>query len=112
MPKPQDNTGVHSMGSLTCVPVNVYHTLYKFKPVFRCVQAHHFGVFCWVLIALRLANGQGTLKELCQYLPPKLRYGTLLRMVRAGQWDADVLVSQMSRDVLPWLPAPAEGIMP
>src|SRR5262249_24877673 len=24
----------------------------------------------------------------------------------------DVLVSQMSRDVLPWLPAPAEGIMP
>jgi hypothetical protein len=99
------------MWSLTCVPVNVYNALYKFKPVFCCVQARHFWVFCWVLIALILDNGKGTLKELCQYLPPKLRYGTLMRMVRSGQWDADVLVSQMSRDVRHWLPAPADGIM-
>jgi len=75
------------MWSLTCVPVNVYKALYKFKPVFRCVQAYHFWVFCWVLIALILDNGKGTLKELCQYLPPKLRYWTLMRMVRSGQWD-------------------------
>jgi len=34
-----------------------------------------------------------------------------MRMVRSGQWEADVLVSQMSRDVLHWLPAPADGIM-
>ena len=99
------------MWSLTCIPVNVYNTLYKFKPVFRCVQAHHFWVFCWVLIALILDNGKGTIKELCQYLHPKLRYWTLMRMVRSGQWDADVLVSRMSRDVLHWLPAPADGIM-
>jgi hypothetical protein len=46
--------------------VNVYHALYKFKPVFRCVQAGHFWGFCWVLIALILDNGKGTLKELCQ----------------------------------------------
>ena len=81
------------------------------KPVFRCVQARHFWVFCWVLIALILDNGKGTLKELCQYMPPQLRYGTLMRMVRSGQWDADVLVSQMSHEVLHWLPAPADGIM-
>lgn len=99
------------MWSLTCIPVNVYHVLYPFKPVFRCVQARHFWVFCWVLIALILENGKGTLKDLCQYLPPKLRYWTLMRMVRSGQWDADVLVSQMSRDVLNWLPAPADGVM-
>lgn len=99
------------MWFLTCVPVNVYNVLYKFKPVFRCVQARHFWVFCWVLIALILDNGKGTLKELCGYLPPKLRYWTLMRMVRSGQWDADVLVDQMSRDVLNWLPAPADGVI-
>ena len=99
------------MWSLTCIPVNVYHVLYPFKPVFRCAQARHFWVFCWVLIALILDNGKGTLKELCGYLPPKLRYWTLMRMVRSGQWDADVLVSQMSRDVLNWLPAPADGVI-
>ena len=47
-------------------------------------------------MALILDNGKGTLKELCGYLPPKLRYWTLMRMVRSGQWDAEVLVSQMS----------------
>lgn len=99
------------MWSLTCVPINVYNVLYKFKPIFRCVQARHFWVFCWVLIALILDNGKGTLKELCGYLPPKLRYWTLMRMVRSRQWDADVLVSGMSRDVLNWLPAPADGII-
>jgi hypothetical protein len=99
------------MGSLTCVPTNVYNTLYKFKPLFRCVQARHFCVFCWLLIALLLDNGKGTLKELCHYLPPKLRYWTLMRMVRSGQWDASVLVDEMSCDVLGWLPAAADGVM-
>ena len=56
------------MWSLTCVPTNVYNALYKFKPVFRCVQARHFSVFCWLLMALILDNGKGTLKDLCGYL--------------------------------------------
>jgi hypothetical protein len=99
------------MWSLTCVPVTVYNTLYKFKPVFRCVQARHFSVFCWLLIALILDHGKGTLKELCGYLPPKLRYWTLMRMVRSGQWDDQVLVDEMSRDVLHWLPAAADGVI-
>jgi hypothetical protein len=33
----------------------------------------------------------------------------LMRMVRSGQWDASVLVSEMSRDVLNWLPARTSG---
>ena len=99
------------MWSLTCVPTNVYNALYKFKPVFRCVQARHFSVFCWLLMALILDNGKGRLKDLCGYLPPRLRYWTLMRMVRSGQWDANVLVDEMSRDVLGWLPAPADGVI-
>jgi hypothetical protein len=52
------------MWSLTCIPVNVYNTLYKFKPVFRCAQAHHFWVFCWVLIALILDNPTASFNSL------------------------------------------------
>jgi DDE family transposase len=99
------------MWSLTCVPTNVYNALYKFKPVFRCVQARHFSVFCWLLIALILDTSKGRLKDLCGYLPPKLRYWTLMRMVRSGQWNAEVLVDEMSRDVLNWLPAPEDGVI-
>jgi len=99
------------MWSLTCVPTNVYNALYKFKPVFRCVQARHFSVFCWLLIALILDTSKGRLKDLCGYLPPMLRYWTLMRMVRSGQWNAEVLVDEMSRDVLNWLPAPEDGVI-
>jgi hypothetical protein len=63
------------------------------------------------LIALILDNGKGTLKELCGYLPPKLRYWTWRRMVRSGQWDDSVLVTQLSQDVLHGLPPPADGVM-
>lgn len=52
------------MWTLTCIPVNVYNVLYKFKPVFRCAQARHFWVFCWLLMALILDNGKGRLKDL------------------------------------------------
>ena len=89
------------MWTLTCIPVNVYNALYKFKPVFRCVQARHFWVFCWLLMALILDNGKGRLKDLCRYLPPKLRYWALMRMVRSGQWDASVLVDLRCGKVIP-----------
>ena len=99
------------MWSFTCIPTNVYNALYKCKPLFRCGQARHFGVFCWVLIALILDHGKGTLKDLCQYLPRTLRYWTLMRMVRSGQWDEDAVVERMAHDVLRWLPPPADGVL-
>ncbi len=111
MLKPQDNTGANPLWSFTCIPVNVYNVLYKCKPVFRCAQARHFWVFCWLLRALILDNGKGRLKDLCRYLPPTLRYWTLMRMVRSGQWEASVLVSEMRREVLGWLPAAADGVI-
>jgi Transposase DDE domain len=99
------------MWCFTCIPINVYNALFKFKPLFRCVQAQHFWVFCWVLIALILDNGKGTLKDLCQHLPRTLKYWTLMRMVRSGQWDEDALVTRMASDVLRWLPPPADGVL-
>ena len=34
-----------------------------------------------------------------------------MRMVRSGPWDDNVLIDEMSRDVLNWLPAPADGVI-
>ena len=58
------------MWSLTCVPTNVYKAFYKFKPLFRCVQARHFSVLCWLLMALILDHGKGKRNDLCGYFPP------------------------------------------
>ena len=100
------------MWSLTCVPTNVYKALYKFKPLFRCVQARHLSVLCWLLMALILDHGKGKRNDLCGYFPPKkLKDWTLMRMVRSGPWDDNVLIDEMSRDVLNWLPAPADGVI-
>jgi hypothetical protein len=99
------------MWYLTCIPTNVYNVLYKCKPLFCCGQARHFWVFCWVLLALILDHGKGTLKGLCQYLPRTLKYWTLMRMVRSGQWDEAAVVTRMASDVLRWLPPPADGVL-
>ena len=57
------------MWRCTCVPRNVYDFLYPFKPLFRCTQARHFVIFCWLLVGIIRDPGAGTLKGLCPYLP-------------------------------------------
>ena len=76
------------MWGCTCIPSNVYQVLYPLKRHFRCAQAQHFLVFCWLLMALIRDPGKGTLKGLQAYLPPTLKYWTTMRMIRSGQWDA------------------------
>ena len=96
---------------LSCLPHKVYDFLYQFNPHFRSAQGRHFGLFCWLLVALILDQGKGTLKGLSRHLPPRLRHWILLRMVRSGQWDAHKLLSEMVGQVLLWLPAPADGVL-
>jgi hypothetical protein len=40
-------------------------------------------------------------------IPERIRYWTLLRMVRSGQWSADELLADMADDVVRMLPPPA-----
>jgi hypothetical protein len=63
------------MWGSTRIPSKVYQVLYPFKRHFRCVQAQHFLVFCWLVMALIRAPGKGTLKGLRPYLPAKLPFG-------------------------------------
>ena len=97
------------MWRFTCLPRNVYDFLYPFKPLFRCSQARHFVIFCWLLVALIRDPGAGTLKGLCPYLPPHLSYWVLIRMLRSGKWDAQAVMNGMADKVLRSLPPAADG---
>jgi DDE family transposase len=99
------------MWGSTCIPRKVYQVLYPLKRHFRCAQARHFLVFCWLVMALVRDPGKGTLKGLGAYLPPTLPYWTRLRMVRSGQWDAEAVLEQMATTTLRTLPPPSDGIL-
>lgn len=99
------------MWGRTCIPRTVYQVLYPFKKHFRCAQAQHFLVFCWLLVALIRAPGKGTLKGLRPYLPSKLHYWTTVRMVRSGQWDAQAVLTDLAMTTLRSLPPPADGVL-
>jgi hypothetical protein len=99
------------MWGCTCIPSKVYQVLYPLKRHFRCAQARHFLVCCWLLIALIRDPGKGTLKGLQAYLPPTLKYWTTLRMIRSGQWEAAAVVEDMATAALRALPPPADGVL-
>ena len=99
------------MWGRTCIPRPVYQVLYPFKKHFRCAQAQHFLVFCWLVIALIRAPGKGTLKGLRPYLPSTLPYWTTVRMVRSGQWDAHAVITDVAAATLRSLPPPPNGVL-
>src|SRR5881409_2965813 len=105
------HTGARHMWGCTCIPSKVYQVLYPLKRHFRCAQARHFLLFCWLLIALIRDPGKGTLQGLHSYLPPTLQYWTTLRMIRSGQWDAEAVVDDMATATLRALPPPADGVL-
>jgi hypothetical protein len=97
------------MWRCTCLPRTVYDFLYPFKPLFRCSQARHFVIFCWLLVAIIRDPGTGTLKGLCPYLPPHLSYWTLIRMLRSGKWATQAVMTGMADKVLRSLPPAVDG---
>ena len=99
------------MWGSTRLPRQGYQVLYPFKRHFRCVQAQHFLVFCWLVLALMRAPGQGTLKGLRPYLPATLPDWTPVRMVRSGQWDAPAVLTDRATAPLRALPPPADGVL-
>jgi hypothetical protein len=103
--------GARHLWGHTCILRKVYQVLYPCKRHFRCAQAHHFLVCCWLVVALIRAPGKGTRKGLKPYLPATLPYGTTLRMVRSAQWDAQAVLTPMARATLRTLPPLADGVL-
>ena len=96
---------------ITAVPAKVYDFLFQFKHHFRCPQARHFLLFCWLLVGLALHSGKGRLKQLCQAMPQRIRYWALLRLLRSGQWDEQALLEDVVAQTLPTLPPPEDGTL-
>jgi len=99
------------MWGRTCIPRTVYQVLSPCKKHFRCAQAQHFLVFCWLLIALRRAPGKGTRKGLQLSLPSQRPSWTTVRMVRSGQGDAQAVRTDLAATTLRSLPPPTDGVL-
>jgi hypothetical protein len=78
---------------------------------FSCPHAQHFRVFCWVLVTLMVSEGGARLKAFTRLRPRTLAYWRVLRMLRSGDWDAAVLVEELSVATLATLPPPADGVL-
>jgi hypothetical protein len=97
---------------LSRIPQRVATVLAPLSSSFRsCPQGQHFGLLCWLLVALLLCQGSATLKQLVRLMPSRLQYWSLLRLLRAGYWEAADLLAEMARTVLATLPPPADGTL-
>jgi hypothetical protein len=99
------------MWRCTGIPRTVYDLLSPCTPLFRCAQARHFMLFCWLLVRIMRDPGVGTRKGGCPYVPPPLSYGALIRMLRAGTWDAHAIMTGMADQVVRSLPPAANGTL-
>src|SRR3982750_523952 len=94
------------------IPQRVATVLAPLSSSFRsCPQGQHFGLLCWLLVSLLLCQGSATLKQLVRFMPPRLQYGSVLRLRRAGYGEAAELLAEMARAVLATLPPPADGTL-
>jgi hypothetical protein len=97
---------------LSRIPQRVATVLAPLSSSFRsCPQGQHFGLLCWLLVSLLLCQGSATLKQLVRFMPSRLQYWSLLRLLRAGYWEAADLLAEMARTVLATLPPPADGTL-
>ena len=99
------------MIGITVIAENVYGFLYQFKGCFRCKQSRHFVLFSWLVIMLIIDQGKGKIKGLSRMMPGRIKYWSLMRMIRSGQWEAQEVLGDMTRGVLQWLPGACDGVM-
>ncbi|MER3445527.1 MAG: hypothetical protein C4291_01230 [Candidatus Dadabacteria bacterium] len=99
------------MIGITVIAENVYGFLYQFKGYFRCKQSRHLVLFSWLVIMLIIDQGKDKIKELSQMMPGRIKYWSLMPMIRSGQWDAQEVLGDMAREVLQWLPGAYDEVM-
>jgi Transposase DDE domain len=95
---------------LRSIPQSVSNRLAPYRASFKCTQAQHFNLWCWLLVSL-LVSTSGQLKALTRCMPHRLAYWTTLRMIRSKVWDEQVLIELLVGEVLHTLPPPRDGIL-
>jgi Transposase DDE domain len=94
------------------IPQRVRTALAPLSAYFHaCPQGRHFCLLGWLLTTLLLSQGAANLKQLVRLMPRRLHDWSLLRLLRAGYWDAADLLTEMARSVLATLPPPTDGTL-
>lgn len=93
------------------IPEKVENCLAGYRGYFNKAQAEHYRVWCWILVTIIVCQGAGRLKELVKYMPERLAYWTILRMMRAKYWDEKDLLEVMVSDTLTVLTPPTDGVI-
>jgi hypothetical protein len=97
---------------LSRIPQQVSNCLAPLSSHFKTrPQGQHFRVLCWLLVMMILVQGSASLKNLARQMPRSLHYWTVLRMVKAGYWDAAALITELAQATLYSVPPPADGVL-
>ena len=96
---------------LSRIPKRVENCLASYRPKFNKPQADHYRIWCWIIVTIIMCQGAGRLKELVKYMPERLAYWTILRMMRAKYWDEKDLLEVMAGDTLTNLRPPLDRIL-
>ena len=95
---------------LRSIPRLVSNRLSPYRTSFKCTQAQHFNIWCWLLVSL-IISGSGRVKALTRLMPYHLAYWTTLRMIRSKVWQEQALLELMVDDLLCCLPAPKDDVL-
>ena len=66
--------------------------LTEFRPLFN---RQNFDLFCTFILGLITHRRQGTLTEIYQAVRPKSGYGSLVKFLSRGKWDADAVAQRL-----------------
>ena len=68
------------------------HILTEFGPLFN---RQNFALFCTFILGLITHRRQATLTEIYQAVRPKSGYGSLVKFLSRGKWDADAVAKRL-----------------
>lgn len=68
------------------------HILTEFRPLFN---RQNFALFCTFILGFITHRRQATLTEIYQAVRPKSRYGSLVKFLSRGKWDADAVAKRL-----------------
>ena len=68
------------------------HILTEFRPLFK---RQNFALFCTLIVGLITHRYCATLTGIYQTVRPKSRYGSLVKFLSRGKWDADAVAKRL-----------------
>ena len=70
--------------------------LTQFRPLFNC---QNFDLFCTFIVSLITHRHRATVTGIYQAIRPKTGYGSLVKFLSRGKWDADAV----AKHLIKWL---------